>query len=276
LQSHAYNRIILTRPRVQNLKLKNKLDKLMQENGMQIPMVLLPLLEIVPLVDQQLAVSLHQALSQADWVSFVSPNAFLMANTLLQQFGFSWPKGLKIAVVGGGSEQSIRDSGLDYALMVKPENNTAWDSEGLWQALNQVQTNWQHSRVVMVHGEGGRTFLTDHLQSAGAQVTEFAVYQRLALPVDDSAWLDLLGTPPGYQVQADVWMFSSSQAAQSLAHGSKQLSVPHHFLENSLAFVSHPRIEESVLELGFKEVRMILPGDDELFRSLAQVFQTGL
>jgi uroporphyrinogen-III synthase len=271
-----FSKIILTRPRVQNLKLKNKLENYLLDQGIHVDIHQLPLLEIVPILDETLANSIYKSLVQASWVSFVSPNAFLMADQLLKAFNLHWPTGLNIAVVGGGSEKSIRDSGLDFRSIVKPIDNSAWDSEGLWEALQVQQQDWQNHQVVIVHGQGGRTFLTKHLTSAGAKVEEFVVYQRQNLGLQDAAWQDLIRECEIKLKPSFVWMFSSSQAAQSLAQGMQELGLPMSYLEQSVAFVSHPRIEEAVKKLGFKKVLMILPGDDELLQSLGDILKTGL
>jgi uroporphyrinogen-III synthase len=71
-------------------------------------------------------------------------------------------------------------------------------------------------------------------------------------------------------------MFSSSQAAHSLSQGMLKLSIPQECLGQSIALVSHPRIAEAVKELGFKEVVTILPGDDELLKSIQTILKTGL
>ena len=243
---------------------------------MDIPIDSMPLLEIVPILDKHLASELCTALNSADWVTFVSPNAYLKSDELLKAFGYQWPCGLSIAVVGGGSEQSIIDSGLDFQRIVKPQDAGMWDPEGLWSELQKVQQDWNATRVVMVHGEGGRTFLSDHLNNAGAIIDEFAVYQRQALAVSDPSWQDLVRQ---YQIDPKMrtlWMFSSSQAAESLRRGMKELQLSQDLLSQATAIVSHARIQDKVNELGFGEVQMILPGDDELIKTIIDIVKRGL
>jgi uroporphyrinogen-III synthase len=276
LLAPTYSRIIITRPRDQNIKLKIKLSTALFDNGIDLPIDSIPLLEIVPIFDQALASSLWSALRTADWVTFVSPNAFLKSDQLLKAFGFQWPLGLSIAVVGGGSEQSIIESGIEYRRIVKPQDAGMWDSEGLWTALQTVQQDWNGTRVVMVHGDGGRAFLSDHLKTAGAMIEEFAVYQRQALAVTDPAWQHLLEQ---YQIDPhlrSLWMFSSSQAGQALHKGMKQLQLSQGLLSQSTAIVSHERIQEKVSELGFGQVQMILPGDDELIKTIIDTLKKGI
>ncbi len=272
----AYSRIIITRPREQNKKLKNKLSKAFLENGIDIPIDSLPLLEIVPILDKTLASTFHAALEAADWVTFVSPNAFLKSDQLLKNYGYPWPAGLSIAVVGGGSEQSIIESGLEFARIVKPSDVASWDSEGLWFELQKVQKDWDATNVVMVHGDGGRTYLAEHLKGAGANIDEFAVYQRQALAIDDPAWQEFYAQ---YQLQPNMktlWMFSSSQAGNALIKGMKELQMNNQLLQLSTAIVSHERIHEKVSQLGFGDIKMILPGDDALIKTIVDALKREL
>ena len=272
----AYSRIIITRPREQNKKLKNKISKVFVEIGIDIPIDTLPLLEIVPILDKALAMKFHAGLEAADWVTFVSPNAFLKSDQLLKHYGYQWPTGLSIAVVGGGSEQSILESGLEFSRIVKPIDAASWDSEGLWGELQKVQQDWGATNVVMVHGDGGRTFLADHLQVAGANIQEFAVYHRQALAIDDPDWQ---GFYAQYQLQPNMktlWMFSSSQAASALIKGMKELQMNNELLQRATVIVSHERIHEKVSQLGFGEIKMILPGDDALLKTIVDALKRGL
>jgi uroporphyrinogen-III synthase len=270
-----FSQIVLTRPRLQNRKLKERVEKTFKERGITVPITELPLLEIVPISEESLAKDLHQSLCLADWVSFVSPNALVMAISLFNEFGLKFPSGLKIAVVGGGSEQSVIDSGIDYQLIIKPNNLISWDSEGLWEALSQFQPNWEGQKIVLIHGQGGRTFLTAHLEQAGAHVTEFAVYQRKPLAIEDPAWQELSEKHIAMNYRS-LWMFSSSQAARCLGEALPKLGFPRDFLSKSVAIVSHPRIQSSVNELGFAEIVSILPGDEELMKTLGDFFKTAL
>jgi uroporphyrinogen-III synthase len=265
-----FTRVVITRPKVQNQKLNNRLTKVFLEQGVALPIIALPLLEIVPIDSQELASALHLALDQTEWVSFVSPNAFLMCDQLLKKFGWTWPKHLSIAVVGGGSEQSILDSGIEYAQIIKPQDTGSWDSEGLWEALLVAQPEWTNRRMVMIHGEGGRNFLSEHLKDAGAVIEEFAVYRRQGLSKEDIAWKSIDPTEHG------IWVFNSSQAGDVLIKRLRELEIVEQFLQHETAIVSHPRILEKIQEIGFGEVLMIEPGDDQLIKTMLHIFKRPL
>jgi uroporphyrinogen-III synthase len=265
-----YTKIIITRPQKQNLKLQKRLTEIFLSHQIDVPVISLPLIEIVPIDQEGLAESTHRALLQAKWVSFVSPNAFLMCDQLFKKHDLKWPSHLHIAVVGGGSEQSIIDSGISFQEIVKPTDTSAWDSEGLWQALHNAQADWKDCRMVMVHGEGGRNFLLEHLTEAGAHIEEFSVYQRQALSLDHPAW-KLLDPD-----QSSLWVFNSSQAGDFLATRLTELGIDPGFLSHDKAIVSHPRIEAKIHEIGFGSVDMIEPGDEELIKTLLHLCKTAL
>jgi len=270
LKKTPFTRVVITRPQAQSQKLSKRLTQVFLEQGISLPVIALPLLEIVPIDSKELASALHLALDQAEWVSFVSPNAFLMSDQLLKKFGWTWPKHLSIAVVGGGSEQSILDSGIEFAQIIKPQDTGSWDSEGLWEALLVAQPEWTHRRMVMIHGEGGRNFLSEHLKDAGAVIDEFAVYRRQGLSKEDIAWKSIDPTEHG------IWIFNSSQAGEVLIKRLRELEIAEQFLQNETAIVSHPRILEKIQEIGFGDVLMIEPGDEQLIKTLLPILKTAL
>ncbi len=265
-----FSKIIITRPQTQNIKLQKRLSKMFLEHQINVPVISLPLIEIVSIEQEGLAQSMHHALLHAKWVSFVSPNAFLMSNQLLTKHGLKWPSHLHVAVVGGGSEQSIIDAGISFQEIVKPTDSGAWDSEGLWQALQKAQSEWQDCRMVMIHGEGGRNFLAEHLKEAGAHIEDFSVYQRQGLSINHSAWKLLDPT------HSSLWVFNSSQAGDFLASRLSELEIDLNFLRHDTAIVSHPRIYEKIHELGFGSIQMIEPGDEELMKTIFQLCKTAL
>jgi uroporphyrinogen-III synthase len=265
-----FAKIIITRPQTQNIKLQKRLSEIFLEHQIDIPVISLPLIEIVPVDHAGLAEAIHHALLQAKWVSFVSPNAFLMSDRLLKKHGLKWPSHLHVAVVGGGSEKSIIDAGISFQQIVKPTDLSAWDSEGLWQALQHTQADWKDCRMVMIHGVGGRDFLAENLTDAGAQIEEFSVYQRQALSLDDPAWKLIDPTQPS------LWVFNSSQAGDFLATRLPELGIDAHFLSHDKAIVSHPRIYAKIQQIGLGFVQMIEPGDEDLIKTLLHLCKTAL
>ena len=266
----SFTKIVVTRPQKQNVKLQKQLLEFLREHGIETPVVSLPLIEIVPQSSPNHAFAIYEALNRTDWISFVSPNAFLMTHQLLKQHNFSWPTHLKIAVVGGGTEARILESGIAFEKMVKPHDTSSWDSEGRWHALEEVQANWNGVKMVMIHGDGGRNFLAEKLADSGAVIQEFSVYRRECLSIQDSAWQQI---NPNEQ---SVWVFNSSQAADFLLQGLQQLTINPQFLKNQMAIVSHHRILEKIHQIGFVNTKFIEPGDENLMKELLHIFKTAL
>jgi len=212
-----YSAIIVTRPRAQLEALREAIGQELSQLklGLTLPVLGLPLLEIVPYRSVELAQAIERSLRHADLLTFASPNAFLTCDQLLAQFGYAWPIGLNVAVIGGGSEQTIYGSRLVPKTLIKPANPDRWDSEGLWETLQAFNESWQGQQVVMIHGDGGRALLAQRLSEAGALVDEFSVYQRQGLPESDPSWraMQLLYDEQFCQLdQEPIWIFSSSQA----------------------------------------------------------------
>lgn len=270
MKETIFSQVIITRPQAQNAKLQERLRQIFLEQRISVPVQSLPLLEIVPILQEDLAKAVQRALTQTQWVSFVSPNAFWMTAQLLEKYTLPWPQHLKIAVVGDGSAQSILDFGLIHQKMIRPKGSGAWDSEGLWEALQAEQADWQNTRMVMMAGEDGRNFLVENLQQAGAHVEEFAVYRRQGLSSDHPAWQSIDFTKPS------VWVFNSAQAGAVLQSQWQGSPVRMNCLHNDTAIVSHPRIAEKIKALGFGKVCMIEPGDMALHASLVSLLKTAL
>jgi uroporphyrinogen-III synthase len=93
-------KIIVTRPREQLTPLLTTIHRNLQADGFDYEVLGLPLLEILPLEAPDLAHDFYQKLLATQWLNFVSPNAFLMADQLLKSKGMDWPKHLKILLVG--------------------------------------------------------------------------------------------------------------------------------------------------------------------------------
>jgi uroporphyrinogen-III synthase len=203
----------------------------------------------------------------------------LTCDQLLAQFGYAWPIGLNVAVIGGGSEQTIDGSRLVPKTLIKPTNPDKWDSEGLWETLKPFNESWQGQQVVMIHGDGGRALLAQRLSEAGALVDEFSVYQRQGLPESDPLWgaMQLLYEEQFCQLeQAPIWILSSSQACQFLGQGIDRLGISKTWLHASLALVTHYRIGQAARAIGFSRVEEFTPGDESIAKYVAKVVQRAL
>ena len=276
-----YSAIIATRPRAQLEALKEAIGQELSQlkSGPTLPVLGLPLLEIVPYRSAELAQAIERSLRHTDLLTFASPNAFLTCDQLLAQFGYAWPIGLNVAVIGGGSEQTIDGSRLVPKTLIKPSNPDKWDSEGLWETLKPFNESWQGQQVVMIHGDGGRALLAQRLSEAGALVDEFSVYQRQGLPESDPLWraMQLLYDEQFCQLeQAPIWILSSSQACQFLGQGIDRLGISKAWLHASLALVTHYRIGQAARAIGFSRLEELTPGDESIAKYVARLVQRAL
>lgn len=239
------------------------MDRLAQrivEEKLDCELLGLPLLEIGALGDSSLAKDLNEALSSADLIVFVSPNAVISAKDLLSANQYAWPQGCVVGVVGGGTEQSIKDSGLMPKELIKPAASSSWDSEGLWAALNTSGKKWEGKRVAFVKGQGGRPWLMDQLTQQGAKVQAFEVYRRTALDTSDSAWAAVVNIYKTTQ-NLPIWLLTSSEAVYQIPNALERLGLPIDSLKRSQSISSHQRIMQAAQEVGFGDVKLCEAGD---------------
>lgn len=259
-ESQGRNCVIVTRPRAQLKGLMDRLAQRIVEEKLDCELLGLPLLEIEALGDSSLAKDLNEALSSADLIVFVSPNAVISAKDLLSANQYVWPQGCVVGVVGGGTEQSIKDSGLMPKELIKPAASSSWDSEGLWAALNTPGKKWAGKRVTFVKGRGGRPWLMDQLTQQGAQVQAFEVYRRTPLAISDSAWAAIANVYQATQNQP-IWLLTSSEAVYQIPNALEKLGLPIDSLKRSQSISSHHRIMQAAQEVGFGDVKLCEAGD---------------
>ncbi|HJF27242.1 MAG TPA: uroporphyrinogen-III synthase [Acinetobacter lwoffii] len=158
---------INTRPRDRAAKLTEQLQ------NAQIPVVELPLLELIaqPLSEGLLA--LYRRLDQADIIVVVSPTAVQLGMRYLQQAGVALHslQHVQWVAVGQATEKALAAYGIHSHV---PELET---SEGMLQlpVLKQLALP---ATVAFWRGEGGRQFMMQHLHEQKVQVLNFVLYRR--------------------------------------------------------------------------------------------------
>ena len=254
--------IVITRPSVQARQLLEALQASLLKSGIAAansPQILsLPLLTIVPKGDGGLARQITQALQSADLVIFVSPNAIECTMRLLEQ---SWQdlsdSPIPIGVMGGSSVSALKNHGIGIEStpteVIFPQDNTNWDSEGLWTKLQTLNWDWLAKKVVIFKGEGGRDWLAETLNSAGARVEAISVYARIPLDLNSPAWKDI----HEMDFAQSLWLLTSSEAVRYLG----QTKLP---LDLATAICPHRNIADAAEKVGFGEVLICEPGDDAL------------
>ena len=236
--------IVVTRPREQAVNLAQRIAAL---GGNPI---LFPLLEIEPVADARLLHEQIGRLPDFDLAIFVSPNAVRLGMAEIQSSG-SLPDSLRIATIGQGSAQALRDAGVKE--IIAPQGRS--DSEALL-AMPQLQ-NVSGWKIVIFRGDGGRELLGDSLIQRGATV-EYATCYLRRKPMQDAATLLTL--------KPDAITLSSSEALGYLwdmmdETGRKQASaLP--------LFVPHQRIAEKADHLGWQNIIQTDGGDDGVVSGL--------
>jgi uroporphyrinogen-III synthase len=254
--------IVITRPSGQARQLSEALQQSLRNGGFtpeSTPKIIsLPLLTIAPKGDVLLVEQITAALQTADLAIFVSPNAIECTMRLLE---CSWQessnKPVPIGVMGGSSMAALKNHGIgldgNSAKVILPQNNTQWDSEGLWTELQNLHWNWATKKVVIFKGEGGRDWLADTLKNAGAQVEAFSVYARVPLDLNSSAWNEI----HGMDFAKSLWLLTSSEAVRYLG----QAKLP---FDLATAVCPHHNIADVAERIGFGKVLTCDPGDEAL------------
>lgn len=242
-------RILLTRPAGQN----EPLAVLIRAAGGE-PIVF-PAIEILELDDVRALEGAVDRLDTYDLAVFISPNAVdrAMSAILARR---AWPRRLRAATIGLGSERSLRRYGVTD--IVVPSGR--FDSEALLElpALAGVAGK----RVVIFRGVGGREVLGATLRSRGAAVDEVECYRRARPRVDASPI-----ARAGARDEIDAVTVSSSEALRNLfdmvgAGGEA-------WLKRTPLFAPHARIAERARALGCERVIETAPGDQGMAAALA-------
>lgn len=221
----------------------------------------LPLIDIAPPADPAPLHAAWGSLGQRRLLVFVSPNA-------VERFfagrpaGVAWPAGLLAGAPGPGSRAALLAQGVAAEAVVEPAADAAqFDSESLWLQLQR--RDWRGASVLIVRGEGGREWLAERLQEAGATVDHLSAYRRLPA---------VLGSTQRQLLQAALaqplrhaWLFSSSEAIGHLlaaddvgGPGEPQAGLR----AASCALATHPAIAERARRAGFGRVECCRPTPD--------------
>ena len=223
--------------------------------------VALPLLHIADVPQQPLRATWADIAAAAlHALVFVSPNAvthFFAARPA----GAQWPAQVWAAAPGPGTAQALVEAGVPADSVLQPAADSArFDSESLWMCMGALP--WRGRRVRVVRGEGGRDWLAQRLQEAGAQVDFLQAYGRGA-PAPDAASAVLIAAALAHPDHF-IWLFSSSEAVgylPTLAPACADWS-------GARALASHPRIAQAAREVGFARVADVSPAFDAVCAAL--------
>lgn len=224
----------------------------------------LPLIEIAPPANLAAVQEAWRSLPRYALAVFVSPNA-------VEQFfaarphGALWPRDLRAASPGPGTDLVLDRVGLAPALRVQPAADAPqFDSESLWQVLRHH--DWRGGEVLIVRSNSGREWLAQRLAEAGARVDFVSAYERRAprLAEDGRALLREAIQKP----RQHLWFFSSSESVDHLESlGSEVLAGPPDW-SGAQALATHPRIASRARRLGMGSVTECAPRLDAVVRSI--------
>ena len=262
--------IVITRPSGQARQLIEVLTNSIEQSGVakrSLPeIVSLPLLTIVPKTDEQLAEYIAAVLKDADLAIFVSPNAIECVMRLLERDWQTFSnKIIPVGVMGGSSKLALQNHGIGHEKnptpVLIPKNNEQWDSEGLWQELQSLGWDFKGKKVVIFKGEGGREWLADTLEKAGATVEAISTYARVPLDLDNPAWHAI----HEMDFSKSLWLLTSSEAVRYLGQVVKD-QFPQG-LQTASALCPHHNIADAAEMIGFGEVFTSEPGDEALIKA---------
>ena len=241
--------VVVTRPGAAGRRLADELECAGQ------PALWLPAFEFGAAPDAAAARAVLADLAGFDLAIFVSPQAARATGALLTQ---PWPASTAIAAVGAGTRAAVLPAfpGAAGAALIAPVDDGDMHrsgSESLWPLLQAMQQ--RPRRVLLLRAQGGRDWLAERLQEAGATVVPLAVYSRL--PFAPSAELRARLAAAAGKGLASV--ISSSDAVDALANMLESQPQVMQALRGGLALASHPRIAERLRAAGYRCVALCAP-----------------
>ncbi len=206
-------------------------------------------------------------------VVFVSPNA---VDRAFAHYDAIWPHALPVGVVGPGSVAALARHGVEAPAyrVISPtvaadDDAGRFDSEALFAALEASLGvgGFEGQRVLIVRGDGGREWLADRLQEAGAQVDKVAAYRRIVPEPAIGAWSRVHQLLSG---EPHAWLVTSSEGVRNLDElAQEHLTVGEIAQLKRAALVTpHPRIAQTARGVGFDRITVSGAGDERIARTL--------
>lgn len=223
-------RILNTRPLHQNKSLTTAIT---QAGGVSIEF---PTLAIEAIENWQDTLCCLMDISHAIFTSENSVRYFFAS------YPASWPSHIQVIAIGHATAHALQD----YKIKVDHIPSTA-NSESL--ILLDTLQNISSQNILLIKGQGGRTFIEESLVMRGAQVIPLPVYRRtlpqITQQAADSLWQDQ---------RIDIILFTSEQAMQQLFSllGEKA----HAWLRQTPCLVISDRLASAAHQLGIQTVLM--------------------
>ena len=264
--------IVITRPGGQSSALLARLDR----EGFDA--LEFPLIDIAPVADDApLRAALDELYGPERYalVVFVSPNA--VDHAFGRMFA-PWPVDVPVAVVGPGSVAALARQGVHapgHRVLSPPTEHAdpRFDSEALFAAIEAHfgETGLQGKRVLIVRGDGGREWLAERLEEAGARVEKVAAYRRLMPEPSTQKWERvhalLAGAP-------HAWLLTSSEGVRNLDDLAREHLTADEIarLKHAPLVCPHPRIAEAARQTGFDTITVSGAGDERIVHTVETLF----
>ncbi len=270
--------VIVTRPAQDAAPLID----LLRERGHEV--IAFPVLGIEPVADAgALAVTMAR-IEDYRLVVFVSPNAIRHA---LAHRSDAWPRDVTIAVMGPGSVAALQDLGItapdvrivspadargEHAVAADPPSSVSsslrrYDSEALLAALDAaigLHAGFE-GRVLIVRGNGGRTWFADRLRERGIAVDEIESYRRV-MPEPDAASSSALrrlfldDAHAAFIVTSSEGLLNLVAMVEAVLHpDAAELAQARAWLFRQRIVAPHARIAEKARRMGFSTISLAAP-----------------
>ena len=216
-----------------------------------------PVIDIVPQPLTAELAALIDAIDSFDISFFVSPNA-VQHGVAAVRARRAWPAHLRVATVGRGSQQALRD--LGFADVIAP--SARFDSEAVLALPEFAASAVCGKRVAIFRGDGGRDLLGVTLSQRGATIRYAGCYAR-RIPAMGAEGLLNAGA------SIDALVLTSSEGVDNLA---VMLGEGMRCVSDVPVFAPHPRICARAGEAGFTTVIETEAGDAGVLEALEQHF----
>lgn len=251
--------IIVTRPRAQAEVWAQSL------RGLRAQVSLLPLMEIVPMVqdaqqDAEAVRAIKNRILDFDHYQkaiFVSKNAVEYGFAWLENYWPQLPQGVSFFAVGETTAKLLQSYGVRVTDLAQTQSG-AMNSEALLQAPELQSVAGE--KIVIFRGQGGRTHLGETLLERGAKVDYCELYQR-CLPADAAQQCAQLflrsGASGPLDLQRVILTLHSGEALANLLGLLAQMDSAglRAKLQRELALlVPSQRVAEQAVSAGFNRV----------------------
>ncbi|MDR5853892.1 fused uroporphyrinogen-III synthase HemD/membrane protein HemX [Caballeronia sp. LZ062] len=236
-----------------------------------------PLIDIAPVADDApLRAALDELYAPERYalVVFVSPNA---VDHAFGRLFAPWPADVPVAVVGPGSVAALARQGVHAPghRVISPSEEQAdprFDSEALYASIEAHfgTDGLDGKRVLIVRGDGGREWLAERLEQAGARVTKVAAYRRLLPEPSMRKWERIHALLGGDH----AWLLTSSEGVRNLDQLAREHLTADEIarLKHAPLVCPHPRIAEAARQTGFDRITVSGAGDERIVHTLEALF----